>query len=77
MPSKTNTARERYLSDKQIAERWGCSPTLVRRARYSGLLPTTKIGGVARVALSADANYPSIRFVFPQPTPDSPERTAA
>ena len=51
MPGKTNTATERYLSDKQVAERWGCSATLVRRARYSGDLPTTKIGGVARVAL--------------------------
>lgn len=61
MASKTNTASERYLSDKQVAERWGCSATLVRRARYSGLLPTTKIGGVARVALSAVVAYEQAR----------------
>lgn len=60
MPSKINNA-EVFLSDKQIAERWGCSATLVRRARYSGHLPTTKIGGVARVALSAVVAYEASR----------------
>lgn len=56
--SKINTpAAERYLSDKEIAARWGCSPTLVRRARYAGHLPTTRFGGVARVALSAVLAY--------------------
>jgi hypothetical protein len=61
VPSKTNTATERYLSDKEIAERWGCSATLVRRARYSGDLPTTRFGGVARVALSAVLAYEAAR----------------
>lgn len=50
---KSEAATERYLSDKEIAARWGCSPTLVRRLRYRGHLPTTRLGGVARVALSA------------------------
>ena len=60
MPSKIKNA-EVFLSDKQIAERWSCSATLVRRARYSGHLPTTRFGGVARVALSAVVAYEAAR----------------
>lgn len=56
MPSKIKNA-EVFLSDKQIAERWSCSATLVRRARYSGDLPTTRLGNNARVALSAVVAY--------------------
>lgn len=57
MSRKSEAAAERYLSDREVAARWGCSPTLVRRLRYRGHLPTTKIGGVARVALSAVVAY--------------------
>lgn len=61
MPRKTNTAPERYLSDKQIAERWGCSETFVRRERYAERLATTRFGSVARVALSAVVAYEQAR----------------
>ncbi len=57
MPAKIKTAEESFLADKEIAARWRCSPTLVRRLRYKGHLPTTRIGGVARVALSAVLAY--------------------
>lgn len=59
--STSKVKAEVFLSDKQIAERWACSATLVRRARYAGLLRTTRIGGVARVALSAVVAYEQSR----------------
>lgn len=54
---KSEAVNERYLADREVAARWGCSPTLVRRLRYKGHLPTVRLGGVARVALSAVVAY--------------------
>lgn len=63
MPSKTTSATERYLSDKEVAARWAVSADTVARLRQRGHLPTTKIGGVARVALSAVAAYEAAQTV--------------
>lgn len=54
---KSEAINDRYLSDREVAARWSCSPTLVRRLRYRGHLPAIKIGGVSRVALSAVIAY--------------------
>ena len=45
------------LTDRQVAERWATSATTVRRLRYAGVLPTTRVGSLARVSLSAVLAY--------------------
>lgn len=48
---------ERYLTDQQVADRWSVSASSVRRRRYEGSLPTVRLGGVARIPLSAVLAY--------------------
>ncbi len=53
-----NPARnDQLLTDEQVAQRWATSRTTVRRLRYSGALPTTRVGALARVPLSAVLAY--------------------
>jgi len=48
---------DQLLTDRQVAERWATSPTTVRRLRYSQALPTTRVGSLARISLSAVLAY--------------------
>ncbi len=48
---------DQLLTDKQVAERWATSTTTIRRLRYSGALPTTRVGSLARIPLSAVLAY--------------------
>ena len=56
MPSKPSKT-DQLLTDEQVAERWATSRTTVRRLRYSGALPTTRVGSLARIPLSAVLAY--------------------
>ncbi len=56
MPSKT-IRNDQLLTDRQVAERWSTSATTVRRLRYAGALPTTRVGTLARISLSAVLAY--------------------
>jgi excisionase family DNA binding protein len=48
---------DQLLTDRQVAERWSTSRTTVRRLRYRGALPTTRVGSLARIPLSAVLAY--------------------
>lgn len=41
------------LTDQQVAARLNCSITTARRLRYSHVLPTVRVGRLARVPLAA------------------------
>ncbi len=56
MPSKP-AENDQLWKDKQVANRWAVSVTTVRRLRYSGALPTTRVGTLARIRLSAVLAY--------------------
>ncbi len=56
MPSKLVT-NDQLLTERQVAERWATSATTVRRLRYAGALPTTRVGTLARIRLSAVLAY--------------------
>ncbi len=56
MPYKP-TKIDQLLTDQQVAERWAISRTTVRRLRYSGALPTTRVGSLARISLAAVLAY--------------------
>lgn len=56
MASKT-IKNDQLLTDRQVADRWATSATTVRRLRYSGALPTTRVGTLARISLSAVLAY--------------------
>lgn len=56
MPGKP-ARNDQLLTDRQVAERWCCGTTTVRRLRYSGALPTTRVGTLARVSLAAVLAY--------------------
>lgn len=48
---------DQLLTDEQVAQRWATSRTTVRRLRYRGALPTTRVGTLARIPLSAVLAY--------------------
>ncbi len=56
MPSKP-AKNDQLVTDQQVAQRWGISPTSVRRKRYGGSLPTVRVGRLARIPLSAVLAY--------------------
>lgn len=51
------TPPERLMTDREVAELFGVSRTHVRRLRYSGDLPTVRVGKLARIPASAVAAY--------------------
>ncbi len=57
MPSKPKPINDVLLTDRQVAERWATGTTTIRRLRYSGALPTTRVGSLARISLSAVLAY--------------------
>lgn len=57
MPRKTLAAPERLITDAEAADVLGVSRTTVRRLRYTGALPTVRVGAVARIKTSDLAAY--------------------
>lgn len=57
MPRKTLAAPERLITDSEAADVLGVSRTTVRRLRYTGALPTVRVGAVARIKESDLAAY--------------------